>query len=80
MTPKSNPEFAAFIGIDWADAKHDICLQAAGSSKREFAVLSHRPDAIDEWAATLRQRFSGQAGGCLPGDRSWTTGLRTAEA
>ncbi len=61
MTPKSNPEFAAFIGIDWADAKHDICLQAAGSSKREFAVLSHRPDAIDEWAATLRQRFSGQA-------------------
>jgi len=61
MTPQSNPEFAAFIGIDWADAKHDICLQAAGSSKREFAVLSHRPDAIDEWAAALRQRFGGQA-------------------
>jgi len=31
MTPEPNPEFAAFIGIDWADAKHDICLQAAGS-------------------------------------------------
>jgi hypothetical protein len=22
--------FAAFIGIDWADAKHDLCLQADG--------------------------------------------------
>ena len=21
------PPIAAFIGIDWADAKHDICLQ-----------------------------------------------------
>jgi hypothetical protein len=61
MTPEPNPEFAAFIGIDWADAKHDICLQAAGSRHREFAVLPHRPDAIDEWAAALRQRFHGQA-------------------
>ena len=23
-------QFAAFIGIDWADAKHDLCLQAVG--------------------------------------------------
>jgi hypothetical protein len=28
-------EFAAFIGIDWADAKHDICLQAANAARRE---------------------------------------------
>ena len=35
-------EFAAFIGIDWADAKHDICLQVANTGKREFAVLPHR--------------------------------------
>jgi len=50
-------EFAAFIGIDWADAKHDICLQVANTEKREFAVLPHRPDAIDQWACSLRQRF-----------------------
>jgi hypothetical protein len=24
-------EFAAFIGIDWADRKHDVCLQVAGA-------------------------------------------------
>ena len=27
-------QFAAFIGIDWADTKHDLCLQAAGCDNR----------------------------------------------
>ncbi len=31
MTDLATDEFAAFIGLDWADAKHDICLQVAGS-------------------------------------------------
>ena len=26
MKPLSDDEFTAFIGIDWADTKHDICL------------------------------------------------------
>jgi transposase len=51
--------FAAFIGIDWADAKHDICLHAAGSEKRAFSALEHQPDTIDEWVSTLRARFKG---------------------
>ena len=25
-------EFVAFIGIDWADSKHDVCLQPASAS------------------------------------------------
>jgi transposase len=53
-------EFAAFIGIDWADTKHDICLQAADGVQREFAVLPHRPADIDDWAHTLRKRFHGK--------------------
>jgi transposase len=53
-------EFAAFLGIDWADAKHDICMQATGSATREFSVLAHQPDTIDEWVSTLRTRFPGQ--------------------
>jgi len=53
-------EFAAFVGIDWADAKHDVCLQAAGSQKREFSVLAHQPDTIDAWVSTLRTRFKGR--------------------
>jgi transposase len=53
-------EFAAFVGIDWADRKHDLCLQVAHTDTREFAVLAHRPDAIDQWAASLRRRFQGR--------------------
>src|SRR5438093_11689916 len=60
MKPKPEVEFAAFAGIDWADTKHDICLQAASSEEREWAVVPHRPAAIDAWASTLRQRFQGR--------------------
>src|SRR5215468_5714594 len=60
MTQTSHSTFAAFIGIDWADAKHDICLQAAGTAKRECSILDHQPEALDEWVRTLRTRFKGQ--------------------
>jgi transposase len=53
-------EFAAFIGIDWADAKHDVCLQAGGSDTREFSRLEHKPEAIDAWAQAVQQRFAGR--------------------
>jgi transposase len=59
MTHVSHEAFAAFVGIDWADAKHDGCLQAAGSAKREYGQLEHTPEAIDAWVTTLRTRFHG---------------------
>jgi transposase len=49
--------FAAFIGIDWADKKHDICLSVPGSTKRERSVVPHTPTAIRDWADKLRARF-----------------------
>jgi hypothetical protein len=58
MQHVSPEDFAAFVGLDWADATHDICLQAAGTEKREFLVLEHRPEAIDAWVRTLRARFN----------------------
>src|SRR6266849_2124425 len=59
MTQSAPDTFAAFVGIDWADAKHDVCLQAAGSAKRECFQLEHTPEAIDAWVTTLRTRFNG---------------------
>src|SRR5215467_9397425 len=59
MTPTSHTTFAAFVGIDWADAQHDGCLQAAGAAKRECFQLEHTPEAIDTWVTTLRTRFHG---------------------
>jgi transposase len=53
-------EFAAFVGIDWADRKHDVCLQVPGTATPEASVLEHRPTVIDAWARRLRERFGGR--------------------
>ncbi len=53
-------DYAALVGIDWADCKHDLCLREAGNERRERLVLEHRPEAIDDWACALRVRFGGQ--------------------
>jgi transposase len=52
-------EFVAFIGIDWADRKHDLCLQVAGTGARERSILEHSPRALHAWADELRKRFNG---------------------
>ena len=59
MKTPSDKAFTAFIGIDWADAKHDVCIQAAGDERREFARISHQVDEIEAWARSLYQRFGG---------------------
>ena len=42
MQEEESP-FAAFVGIDWADRKHDICLQVPGLDTTELSILEHRP-------------------------------------
>ena len=59
MKSLSDGPFTAFIGIDWADTKHDICLQGAGSEQREFNCIAHQVDRIEQWAHELHQRFGG---------------------
>ena len=58
MTPSQ--EFAAFIGIDWADEKHDLCLLPAGGGGPHPSTLAQDPAAIAAWAAELRQRWGGR--------------------
>ena len=60
LTQANTLEFAAFIGIDWADSEHAVCLLEAGSTKREHSTLKQTPEAIAEWAARLRTRFGGR--------------------
>jgi Transposase len=57
---KAADDFAAFIGLDWADRKHDVCLYAPGLERLERAVLEHRPAAIEAWARALEKRFGGR--------------------
>ena len=60
MKSSADQSYAAFVGIDWADQKHDICLKAADSEEHEHSVIAHRPEAIERWVCGLRQRFAGQ--------------------
>jgi len=59
MAPLLNQQFKAFVGIDWADTKHDVCLQPAGEDKREFDCIPHQVVRIEEWATALHKRFGG---------------------
>ena len=52
-------QFTAIIGIDWADKKHDVCIQAATSGQRQFYQVPHKVDKLDEWARSLYRRYGG---------------------
>src|SRR5512132_1293386 len=54
------PAYAAYLGIDWADKKHDLCLVDAASGKKTKLVLAHTPQAISEYFSSLRLRYPGQ--------------------
>ena len=41
--------YAAYLGIDWADKKHDLCLVDSASGKQIKVVLAHTPQAIAEY-------------------------------
>jgi transposase len=53
-------QFAALIGLDWSDGKHALCLLCAGETTFEAGSVEHSPEAIDEWARGLRERFKGR--------------------
>ncbi len=51
--------YSAYVGIDWADSKHDVCICPSDSDTREFGVILHHPEAIDAWVKGLYQQYGG---------------------
>ena len=49
----------AWIGIDWADEKHDVSLYDMASGKQEAFVIRQTPEALQEWLGQLRSRYEG---------------------
>jgi len=49
--------FKATIGLDWADQRHDLWIQAADATKPQHVRLEQTPEALHEWVAQLRVRF-----------------------
>jgi transposase len=60
VVSKQSPEFAAFIGLDWADQKHVVTLHDTVSDKRDRFKLDHTPDSLQSWIQLLRNRFGGK--------------------
>jgi hypothetical protein len=54
------PEFAAFIAIDWADSKHYWSLSTAESNRLERGTLDNTPEAVEAWMMELHLRFDGR--------------------
>src|SRR5437867_11822903 len=55
--PPLPPDYAAFVGLDWGDQKHALSLCAADSTAVERNTLEQTPEALAQWANTLRTRF-----------------------
>jgi transposase len=56
-TPTAVSQVVVWIGLDWADQRHEISLQAAGSSRVERFTVEQKPEALHAWVAGLRTRF-----------------------
>ncbi|MBD2463015.1 transposase [Oscillatoria sp. FACHB-1407] len=53
--------FVAYIGIDWADRKHDICLFDTATGQREYSVIGAQPQNIADWVNGLQHRYGNES-------------------
>src|SRR6202795_3353515 len=70
--PIGTPQLAAYVGIDWADQKHDVVLRSVGDpTKSEHQVIKSEINALDDWIAQMHERFGakGQVLVCLEQSR-----------
>lgn len=49
--------YVAYIGIDWADRKHDIALYDCASGTWQESVIKTRPQDLLDWVNQLRTRY-----------------------
>lgn len=52
-------QFAAHVGLDWADKKHDVCVQFK-NDECIFHVVEHSPEALGIWLNELHQKVKGR--------------------
>lgn len=57
------PELAAYIGLDWADEKHAVCLRVAATNETRTFSVEQKPEKLHEWVASLRAEFDGRTVG-----------------
>ena len=61
-SPLKLSDYAAVLGIDWADQKHDVAivvLPRQEQAQAELSTVKHKTDALIEWITSLQERFAG---------------------
>jgi hypothetical protein len=53
----ASTDYVAYVGIDWADRKHDIALYDCATETWEEYVIQSRPQDILDWVNKLRARY-----------------------
>lgn len=63
-------ELAAYVGWDWADQKHQICVKVAGQAGMEQREIDADPSSIHGWANQMLEQFGGAPiGVCIENSR-----------
>jgi transposase len=57
---KFNGNYSVYVGIDWANDKHDLCIQQANSDTRKFKIIKHSAQTINDWIISLHKQYKGQ--------------------
>ena len=52
-------EIRAWIGVDWADEKHDVSSYDVATGEQESKVIRQSPEGLQEWLGELRSRYEG---------------------
>ena len=58
VSPEASP-VAAWVGLDWADQQHVICLYEVATGHSAITRLEQKPEALQDWLSQLRHRFGG---------------------
>ena len=49
---------SAFVGIDWADQKHDIWIHPTEGSAPFHEVIDSKSEDLQDWILKMRERFA----------------------
>ncbi len=53
-------DYAAWIGMDWGNEQHAVCLQVADLNRMEHCILEQKPESLHTWFLNLMGRFGGR--------------------
>jgi transposase len=53
-------DYALLVGIDWADAAHEVCYCDTRPQKRSHQQVKQEPNALHEWLGQLQQKCPDQ--------------------